>query len=68
MTAKTAGQLAYEADCALCPDYHDGAPRRPWTALDDVSRYSWERDPTPRAWIVRNAGRRAAAIYTNAQA
>jgi hypothetical protein len=48
-TPKSAGQLAYELDVVLDPNYHDGSPRKKWEELDDISRWSWERNPTPRA-------------------
>lgn len=40
---KTPGQLAYEADVAARPKYHDGTPRRPWADLCPIARWSWER-------------------------
>ncbi|WP_316172457.1 hypothetical protein [Bradyrhizobium sp. SZCCHNRI2049] len=52
---KTPGQLAYEADCALQPNYDDrdghqaGIPRKTWDQLSAIARDSWERDPTVRA-------------------
>jgi hypothetical protein len=49
MTRKTAGQQAYETDVAREPNYHDGTPRRSWRELGEVERWSWERNPTPRA-------------------
>lgn len=42
------GQQAYEQDLAARPRYHDGTPRRTWAQLDDIARWSWERNPTPR--------------------
>lgn len=45
---KSAGQLAYENDLMVTPQYPDGTPRRQWTQLDDVTKWSWERNPTPR--------------------
>lgn len=50
-TDKTPGQIAYEADLALCPRYPDGAPRRTWTQLDTLARSTWEKNPTPRRYI-----------------
>lgn len=47
-TTKSAAQLAYEADVAQRPLYHDGSPRVGWDRLDAVARWSWERNPTPR--------------------
>lgn len=49
VSRKTPGQLAYEADCAARPVYHDGTTRKPWGDLGDVEQWSWERNPTPRA-------------------
>jgi hypothetical protein len=45
---KTPGQRAYEAELIAWPDYHDGAPRPPWERLNDLARWSWEKNPTPR--------------------
>lgn len=42
------GKQAYEADVRAMPLYHDGTPRKPWEALCDIARLSWERNPTPR--------------------
>jgi hypothetical protein len=47
---KSPGQLAYEADCAAQPNYHDGQPRKTWAELRGAAKCSWERDPTPRFW------------------
>lgn len=53
---KTPGQLAYEADCALQPNYgprdghQEGMPRKTWDQLSDIARDSWERNPTVRAY------------------
>lgn len=44
---KTRGQLAYEADCAKRPTYHDGSKRKAWSRLGSVEKYSWERDTQP---------------------
>lgn len=44
----TPGQRAYEADVRARPTYHDGTPRKPWSALGDVERGTWERNPTVR--------------------
>ena len=46
--SKTPGQIAYEEDVRRCPEYHDGMKRPAWGKLHDVSKMSWERDPTPR--------------------
>jgi hypothetical protein len=53
--AKTPGQVAYETECAACPTYHDGSQRRAWADLDNVARASWEANPTPRAWAMKQA-------------
>lgn len=45
---RTPGQLAYEADCAVRPNYHTGEPRKSWADLGAVERWSWERNPTRR--------------------
>lgn len=50
---KTPGQLAYETELTACPLYHDGTPRRSWDELDEISRLSWERTPTPRKWAMQ---------------
>ncbi len=50
---KSPGQLAYKADVALLPTYHDGVPRPPWHRLRVVAQLSWERDPTPRVVLKR---------------
>lgn len=49
METKSHGQIAYEQDCAIEPTYGNGQPRRTWSQLDTVSRWSWERNPTVRA-------------------
>lgn len=43
--ASLCGRVAYEASLAACPTYHDGTERKPWEALGDVERWSWERQP-----------------------
>lgn len=45
----TPGQNAYEEDCSRQPRYADGTERKSWAQLGDVERWSWERNPTPRA-------------------
>ena len=45
---KSAAQVAYENDLLITPNYPDGAARRQWNQLDDVTKWSWERNPTPR--------------------
>jgi len=47
-TAKTPGQLAYEADLLKLPTYHTGEARRSWAALSDFVKASWEKNPTAR--------------------
>lgn len=44
----SAGQAAYERDLVKSPRYHDGKPRPSWVKLDDLARWSWERNPTDR--------------------
>ncbi|HTE37520.1 MAG TPA: hypothetical protein VK634_19700 [Reyranella sp.] len=41
---KTRGQLDYERALARQPNYHNGGPRPTWEKLDDLARWSWERD------------------------
>lgn len=53
---KSPGQLAYERDLAVQPNYEDGARRRSWDRLGEVAKDSWERNPTDRkalaiAWV-----------------
>lgn len=45
---KTPGEIAYEADVAARPFYDDGTRRKRWHELNDQTRQSWERNPTPR--------------------
>lgn len=52
---KTPGQIAYEADCAYEPNYHDGTKRNRWEQLSYCAKDSWERNPTPRHRIVKRA-------------
>ena len=35
------GQLAYEADVAKYPHYHDGTPRRKWSQLSKLAKSRW---------------------------
>jgi hypothetical protein len=49
---QTPGELAYIEDVRRRPTYDKGAPRPTWTALDAVTQWSWEREPTPRGWDV----------------
>lgn len=51
---KSPGHIAYEADLAAQPVYHDGGKRKTWEQLAELERLSWERNPTPRQY--RNAG------------
>lgn len=57
--AKTPGQIAYEEDVRRRPNYPDGGPRPPWSRLDELTQWSWERNPTPRfePWPVEIAAR-----------
>lgn len=53
---KSPGQLAYERDLAVQPNYEDGAQRAGWERLGDVAKDSWDRNPTDRkelqmAWV-----------------
>lgn len=61
---RSPGQVAYEADCAAAPLYHDGRHRPPWSTLDGPVRSNWERYPSPR-WVgstfLANAGLYCAA-------
>lgn len=43
---KTAGQIAYEADCKRQPLYPNGDKRCDWEKLDTVAKWSWERKDT----------------------
>ena len=45
---KTTGQTAYEAELNAKPLYHDGTARKTWAELDDLARWTWEKNPTPR--------------------
>ena len=47
---RTPGQVAYDLDCQRCPFYAHGDKRASWSELTDVARWSWERNPTPRAY------------------
>lgn len=49
---KTPGQIAYETELRAKPLYHDGTARKTWNRLDNLSRRSWERNPTPR-WTMK---------------
>ena len=41
------GQLDYESDLQRRPLYHDGKPRKAWSQLPELARWSWEREPKP---------------------
>ena len=58
---KTIAQLAYEADVAKHPCYHDGTPRRRWEQLCDVAKWSWGR-PVGDIYAAREAGLVARAM------
>ena len=45
---KSAGQAAYERDLAKQPTYHDGTRRPSWNQLDELTQWSWQRNPTDR--------------------
>lgn len=64
---KTAGQIAYEADVREKPLYHDGTERPGWDRLDEIRRWSWEQNPTPRREIDGATAERASLIlfYAN---
>ena len=48
---KTPGQLAYEEDCKRQPHYPgQHRYRLTWEELDDIAKWSWERNPTPREY------------------
>lgn len=41
------GREAYERDLTQRPTYHDGSPRRSWSQLCAIAKWSWNR-PTHR--------------------
>ncbi len=45
---QTPGQIAYETELLARPSYDDGSPRNTWDQLDDLTRSTWEKNPTPR--------------------
>lgn len=45
MTAKSQGQIDYEADVARDPMYQDKTPRKTWHELPEYARWSWNREP-----------------------
>jgi hypothetical protein len=49
------GQIAYERDVEQRPFYDDGTARPTWYDLGAIARWSWERNPTPRALYPRPA-------------
>ncbi len=49
MMTKSPGQIAYEADVAMTPRYHDNSSRPPWGKLSEIARWSWERKLTAPA-------------------
>tara|TARA_R110000751_G_scaffold20610_2_gene60183 strand:+ start:840 stop:1061 length:222 start_codon:yes stop_codon:yes gene_type:complete len=36
-------QQAYALDCQRWPTYHDGTPRKQWSALCEIAQWSWSR-------------------------
>jgi hypothetical protein len=40
---KTRGQIAYEEAVKKLPLYPDGTPRKQWSELSELARWSWER-------------------------
>lgn len=42
------GQLAYEADVAARPLYHDGIPRPGWDQLSPLKQSTWEKNALNR--------------------
>lgn len=50
---KSPGQIAYEQELQIVPNYHDGTKRPPWSKLCDVAKWSWERNPKPRTGLVK---------------
>jgi hypothetical protein len=50
---KTPGQIAYEKDVELEPRYSDGATRKSWDQLCELARFSWEKNPTVRASVLK---------------
>lgn len=59
VAVKTPGQVAYEEDVRRRPKHDDGTARPTWEKLGAeycastgrVIRDSWERNPTPRAFV-----------------
>lgn len=45
-------QQAYEEDVRRMPQYYDGSNRPAWDTLCAITRWSWERNPTPRDWTM----------------
>ena len=46
----TPGEAAYREDLRRRPYYDDKTLRRSWAQLDDYTKQSWERNPTPREY------------------
>ena len=47
MKQKSAGQQAYERDLQVMPNYpHNNTPRPQWDRLNEIARWSWDRNPT----------------------
>jgi hypothetical protein len=40
---KSPGEIAYYADVAKCPRYHDGARRKTWGEVPPFARQHWEK-------------------------
>lgn len=59
--SKTPGQIAYEQELEVAPEYWHGAKRKTWWQLSEVARDSWERDPTPRHPALRKTKQRERA-------
>lgn len=45
---KSQSQIDYEADVSRKPTYHDGTPRKTWSELSAIARWSWERGSAKR--------------------
>lgn len=41
--SKSAGQIDYEKDLVLQPNYPDGTPRKTWDQLGELEQSSWHR-------------------------
>lgn len=51
---KSLGQIAYEADVAESPRYHDGEPRRTWQQLTSAVRQGWDMAANRAANLARD--------------